>query len=62
LLRLLAGWFQEQGASKVCVNVNIDSPAAQPFYASLAAFPLNKYWYIWEDIGVILEPELPRQA
>jgi GNAT superfamily N-acetyltransferase len=62
LLRLLAGWFREQGATRVCVNVDTDSPAAQPFYASLGASALNKYWYVWEDIGVILTAEMPGQA
>jgi GNAT superfamily N-acetyltransferase len=57
LLRLLARWFQEQGAARVCVNVNLESPPAQPFYVSQAASALNKYWYVWEDIGVVLENE-----
>src|SRR5262245_55973170 len=35
LVRLLAGWFREQGATKVCVCVDADSPAAQPLYRSL---------------------------
>ena len=54
LLRLLAEWFQEQGSVKVCVCVDADSPAAQPFYDSLGASPIKKHWYAWEDIGVVL--------
>jgi GNAT superfamily N-acetyltransferase len=55
LLHLLPGWFREQGAAKVCVCVDADSPAAQPFYAGLGAVALKKYWYAWDDIGVILD-------
>ncbi|MDQ6769923.1 MAG: GNAT family N-acetyltransferase [Gemmatimonadota bacterium] len=51
LLRSLAGWFQEQGAARVCVNVDVDSPAAKPFYTVHGAVALNTYWYVWEDIG-----------
>ena len=29
LLGLLAGWFQEHGAARVCVNVDVESPAAR---------------------------------
>jgi GNAT superfamily N-acetyltransferase len=54
LLQRLARWFREQGAARVCVNVNPDSLAAQPFYTSQGASVLNKYWYVWEDIGVVL--------
>lgn len=54
LIRLLAKWFQEQRAAKVCVGVAADSPAARPFYDSLGASALKKYWYAWEDIAVLL--------
>jgi ribosomal protein S18 acetylase RimI-like enzyme len=53
LLRLLAVWFRGRGAAKVCVCVDADSPAARPFYRSLGAFPIRKYWYVWDDIGVV---------
>jgi len=51
MIRLLAGWFREQHVAKVCVNVDADSPAAQPFYASQGASALNEHWYVWDDIG-----------
>jgi GNAT superfamily N-acetyltransferase len=51
LLRLLFRWFQEQGVARICVNANIDSPAAVPFYVSQGASALNRYWYVWEDAG-----------
>lgn len=55
LLRLLATWFQEHGAQKVCVAVADDSPAeAQPFIERLGASPLKKNWYAWENIAVVL--------
>jgi len=50
LLEHLAGWFADQGASKICVNVNDDSPGARPFYASRGATVLSKHWMIWNDI------------
>jgi GNAT superfamily N-acetyltransferase len=53
LLRLMATWFGEQSAHKICVNVNDESPAAEPFYQSTGAKSLSpdkKYWYIWDDI------------
>lgn len=55
LLRLLAEWFQEQGAQRVCVGVADDSPPeCKPFVESLGAAPLRKYWHAWEDISVVL--------
>jgi GNAT superfamily N-acetyltransferase len=54
LLRLLAGWFARNSAARVCVNVDPESPAAKPFYASLGAAPLSSprpYWYVWENIA-----------
>jgi GNAT superfamily N-acetyltransferase len=61
LIRLLAGWFGEQGVAKVCVNVDIDSPAAEPFYVSVGASALNRHWYVWEDISIVLTDERPPQ-
>lgn len=55
LLRLLAAWFRTQGAVKVCVNVDVESPPAPPFYLRCGATPLSQHWYIWPDIGALLE-------
>ena len=56
LVQLLAQWFQSQEAHKVCVPIAADSPAAaKPFYESLGASPLKKYWYAWDDIASILD-------
>jgi GNAT superfamily N-acetyltransferase len=54
LLEHLAGWFAEQGASKICVNVNDDSPGARPFYTSRGATILSRHWMIWNDIRAAL--------
>jgi GNAT superfamily N-acetyltransferase len=55
LLLLLAEWFQSEGAQKVCVALANDSPPeAQPFYESVDAAPLKKYWYGWKDMGTLL--------
>jgi GNAT superfamily N-acetyltransferase len=54
LLRLMAAWFDDQNAMRVCVNVNVDSPPAAPFYLSQGASVLNQYWYAWEDITSLL--------
>jgi GNAT superfamily N-acetyltransferase len=40
LLRLMAKWFQDNAAAKVCVCVDAGSPAAMPFYRSRGARPL----------------------
>jgi GNAT superfamily N-acetyltransferase len=53
LVRAMADWFMEQGAVHVCVNVSPDNPAARPFYESMGARPLKKFWYAWNDIGVV---------
>lgn len=53
LLELLAGWFTREGARRVCVNVDVESPAAAPFYRSHGAAPLSRFWYVWEDIELL---------
>jgi GNAT superfamily N-acetyltransferase len=53
LLRLLASWFGNAGAQKVCVCVDRDSPAAKPFYERLGAAPLKRLWYAWDDISIV---------
>jgi pyrimidine deaminase RibD-like protein/GNAT superfamily N-acetyltransferase len=56
LLRLLAQWFVDQEAHRVCVGVASDSPpAAQPFYESVGAAPFKRFWYAWEDIAIALD-------
>ena len=57
LLEHLAQWFRVRGAATVCVNVNIDSPPAAPFYLSCGALPINAHWYFWPDISAVLDSE-----
>ena len=60
LLRLLATWFHEQDAHRVCVGVADDSPReAKPFVESVGATPLKKHWYAWEDIVAVLRERAP---
>jgi len=56
LLRLMAEWFVEHDARRVCVDVGDD--AARPFYRRHGAVELNKHWMVWNDIGVVLNEEL----
>jgi RimJ/RimL family protein N-acetyltransferase/ribosomal protein S18 acetylase RimI-like enzyme len=55
LLRRLATWFTQRGAIKICVNVNIESPGALPFYSRHGATAINKYWVVWDDIRALCE-------
>ncbi|MEP6549636.1 MAG: GNAT family N-acetyltransferase [Gemmatimonadales bacterium] len=51
LLRLLAGWFVEHGARRICVDVGDDN--ARPFYKRHGAVELNRHWMVWNDISRI---------
>lgn len=57
LLRLIARWFQSAGIRRVCVNADVESAGAVAFYSSQGAVPLNTYWYIWEDIGTLIDQD-----
>ena len=50
LLRLLAGWFVQQGAYRVCVDVDPANAAARAFYTRNGAERLNRHWLVWNDI------------
>lgn len=54
LLRLLAEWFVQQQALRVCVNAEPGNTAAQQFYTKFGAVQLNDYWLIWNDISTVL--------
>lgn len=54
LLRRLAAWFAEQGASRICVNVDPANLSAQRFYRRHGAQALNQHWLVWSDIKVVL--------
>ncbi len=55
LLRLLAGWFTEQKALKVCVNVDPANIAAHAFYKKHGAEALGEHWMVWNDISAVLK-------
>jgi GNAT superfamily N-acetyltransferase len=53
LLELLADWFSAEGATRICVDVNEESPAARSFYVSMGATVLRPHWMVWDDIGEV---------
>ena len=55
LLRILAAWFVEKKALKICVDVDPENTTAQKFYRRHGAKSLNEHWLYWEDISVVLE-------
>ena len=54
LLRLLASWFIENNATKVCVDPD---DTARKFYAKHGASNLNQHWMVWNDVARILKAE-----
>ena len=56
LLRRLAKWFIENGALKVCVDVEPNNTIARRFYASHGAIDLKPHWMIWKNITAALTP------
>lgn len=55
LVRLLAAWFHARDVARVCVNVDVESAPAPPFYRRCGAVPVSPHWYVWADIGTLLE-------
>jgi ribosomal protein S18 acetylase RimI-like enzyme len=51
LARLLATWFVEQEALRICVDPG--NAPARTFYRTLAAQDLNAHWMFWPDIRVV---------
>jgi GNAT superfamily N-acetyltransferase len=54
LIVMLATWFVEQQALRVCIDVKPGNAAARALYAKCGARPLNPYWIFWEDIRVAI--------
>jgi GNAT superfamily N-acetyltransferase len=50
LFYLLAGWFAEQQAMRVCVNCDTGDERAAGFFSRHGAVQLNRYWLMWYDI------------
>jgi len=53
LVRLLAKWFVEQNALKICVDVDPSNTTALRLYKKLGAVSLNPHWLVWNDIRVV---------
>ncbi|HKW32378.1 MAG TPA: GNAT family N-acetyltransferase [Candidatus Acidoferrum sp.] len=58
LLRLLAAWFGDQNAARICVDVDPENSIARQFYARHGAERLNEHWMVWNDIRTVLHEEL----
>lgn len=56
LLRLLAAWFVQQNALRICVDVDPANPTARAFYTKNGAEKLNPHWLAWNNITVVLDP------
>ena len=54
LLKPMAEWFVENGARKVCIDVQPTNLIARNFYRRNGATDLNPHWMVWNDIGVVL--------
>jgi ribosomal protein S18 acetylase RimI-like enzyme len=54
LLRLLAAWFAEHEASRICVDVDPANTIARRFYTRHGAQNLNDRWLVWNDVKVVL--------
>jgi len=50
LLARLAAWFAEQGAARVCVDVEPSNHGARRFYERHGARVLNEHWLVWHDL------------
>jgi GNAT superfamily N-acetyltransferase len=50
LLRVLASWFSQQNAKRVCVDADPENPGARAFYKKYGAEDLNAHWLVWPDI------------
>lgn len=55
LLREVARWFSANHIRRVCVNADLESEGAVAFYVAQGAVPLNRHWYVWEDVTVLLD-------
>ena len=49
LLREIGFWFVEQGARRICVDVEPNNAVARGLYSRCGAKPLKPYWMIWEN-------------
>ena len=57
LLLVLASWFAEKGAKRICVDADPENPTARAFYRKHGAQDLNPHWVVWPDITELLVSE-----
>jgi len=57
LLRLMASWFVEHEAFRICVDVEPNNAIARAFYTRHGAAQLNKHWLVWTNINTIFVGE-----
>src|SRR6185437_5850389 len=50
LLRLLAQWFANHEAHRICVNVAEDNAGARAFYLRHGAAVLAPHWLVWNQL------------
>jgi RimJ/RimL family protein N-acetyltransferase len=53
LLHLLAKWFAENEAQKICVDPG--NEVARKFYLKHGTEALNNHWLFWRDINVLVK-------
>ena len=49
LVQQIGFWFVEQGARRICVDVEPDNAVARALYSRCGAKPFKPYWMIWEN-------------
>lgn len=49
LMARIGGWFLEQNAHRICVNVAPENANAHRLYAKWGAQPLGPQWMVWDD-------------
>ena len=50
LLACLFGWFREQGALRICVDVLPENDVARAFYEQYGAITLNRGWLVFPEV------------
>lgn len=60
LFAILADWFVEHHARRICANLAEDNLAARAFYARHRAEVLRPHWVVWPDIRSVLARPKPQ--
>lgn len=55
LLLVLASWFADKNAKRVCVDADPENPTARAFYRKNGAEDLNTHWLVWPDITELVK-------